>query len=87
MTTITELKNYLLNADKILFSYQCPYLAFAKSINFIDDDFVKNNPSNFSRMSMSKMIRFLGIDDMDISNYIYRQIEKGKTLKEISESF
>ena len=87
MTTITELKNYLLNADKILFYYQCPYLAFAKSINFIDDDFVKNNPSNFSRMSMSKMIRFLGIDDMDISNYIYRQIEKGKTLKEISESF
>ena len=78
-------KEYLMEADKVLFSYQCPYLAFGKVIGFIDDDFVKNNPSNFSRLSMRLMMKSAGIDDHRLSQFIYESIECGYTLKQIAE--
>jgi len=81
----TQLKQYLIEADKVIYSYQCPYLAFGKVINFIDDDFVKNNPSNFSRLSISLMLKHIGIDDHRLAMYVWDCIECGYTLKEISD--
>lgn len=82
---IDELKKYLIESDKIIFSYQCPYLALGKTLGFIDDNFVKNDPSNFHRLSLSKMLKFAGLYDYDLSMFIYDKIENGYTLKQISE--
>lgn len=81
-----QIKEYLIKADGILYSYQCPYLAFGKALGFIDDDFVKNNPSNFSRLSMGLMLKSANLYDHRLSMFIYESIECGYTLKEIAEN-
>jgi len=67
-------------------SILCPYLAIALETNFINEDFIRAFPSQFGRMSMRKIINHLGMTDFN-SNKIWRMIEDGFTLKQISRCF
>ena len=64
-------------------SILCPYLAIALETNFINEDYIRMFPSNFGRMSMRKIINHLGMTEFN-SNKIWRMIENGYTLKQIS---
>lgn len=67
-------------------SILCPYLAIALETNFISEDYIRMFPSQFGRMSMRKIIDHLGMTEFN-SNKIWRMIEDGYTLEQISRSF
>lgn len=67
-------------------SILCPYLAIALETNFINEDYIRMFPSQFGRMSMRKIIDHLGMTEFN-SNKIWRMIEDGYTLEQISRSF
>ena len=67
-------------------SILCPYLAIALETNFINEDYIRMFPSQFGRMSMRKIIDHLGMTEFD-SNKIWRMIEDGYTLEQISRRF
>jgi len=67
-------------------SILCPYLAIALETNFISEDYIRMFPSQFGRMSMRKIIDHLGMTEFD-SNKIWRMIEDGYTLEQISRRF
>jgi hypothetical protein len=82
----TLLSNDLEQADKILFSYQCPYLALAHVFGFVDGNHIRNFPSSFTRLSLGKMITFrYGNGYKKISNDIFHLIEDGYSLAKIAE--
>lgn len=67
-------------------SILCPYLAIALETNFISEDYIRMFPSQFGRMSMRKIIDHLGMTEFN-SNKIWRMIEDGYTLEQISRRF
>ena len=67
-------------------SILCPYLAIALETNFINEDYIRMFPSQFGRMSMRKIIDHLGMTEFN-SNKIWRMIEDGYTLEQISRRF
>ena len=67
-------------------SILCPYLAIALETNFINEDYIRMFPSQFGRMSMRKIIDHLGMTEFN-SNKIWRMIEDGYTLEQISRYF
>ena len=75
--------NALENADKKTYSYQCPYLALADELGFITPYIVMSLPSQFGRLSMRKMIKCSGIDNIN-SNRIWKMIENGLSLLDIA---
>jgi hypothetical protein len=67
-------------------SILCPYLAIALETNFISKDYIRAFPSQFGRMSMRKIVDHLGMTEFN-SNKIWRMIEDGYTLEQISRCF
>ena len=67
-------------------SYLCPYLAIGLETNFFSEDYIRLLPSQMSRMSMRKIIDHLGYTKFN-SNKIWRMIEDGYSLQEISTQF
>lgn len=82
MISRTLLKAYNNQQNSIL----CPYLAIALETNFINEDYIRMFPSQFGRMSMRKIIDHLGMTEFN-SNKIWRMIEDGYTLEQISRRF
>jgi len=82
----TLLANDLEQADKILYSYQCPYLALACVFGYLDGNHIRNFPSSFTRLSLREMITFrYGYGYKKISNDIFHLIEDGYSLAEIAQ--
>jgi len=71
-------------AEKKVFSYQCPYLAIADVLGYITPYAVKNMPSNFSRISMKKMLHTFGLSS-EQAWIIYMMIELGFGLSQIAK--
>ena len=67
-------------------SYLCPYLAIGLETNFFSEDHLRSFPSTMTRMSMRKIVNHLGYTNFN-SNKIWRMIEDGYTLQEISTFF
>ena len=82
MISRTLLKAHNQQENSIL----CPYLAIALETNFINEDYIRAFPSQFGRMSMRKIIDHLGMTEFN-SNKIWRMIEDGYTLEQISRRF
>jgi len=82
MISRTLLKAHNQQENSIL----CPYLAIALETNFISEDYIRMFPSHFGRMSMRKIINHLGMTEFN-SNEIWRMIEDGYTLEQISRRF
>ena len=79
------IKRVLEKADQKTFSYQCPWLALADELNYLNGDHVKAFPSQFGRLSTEKLLRFYGIDDPRLTRFIFKSLENGYTLKEIAD--
>ena len=76
--------NALEKADKLTYSYQCPYLALADILGYITPFEVKHMPSKFSRLSTRKMLLTSGLPKKH-ARRIYRMLENGYTLSEIAD--
>lgn len=79
------IRNALYEADRLTYSYQCPYLALAEVLGFTSQYQVKYLPSHFNRLSMRKMIMTAGIEPI-MAKKIWRHLEDGCTLKAIANS-
>ena len=83
-----KLIDYLLRADKRIFSCGCPYLALADELGYITAYAATHNPdiglSNFGRISVIKMLRNYGFST-EYAQYIYEELEAGRTLHQIAE--
>jgi len=81
---MNQIAQILSNAhDRQKNNYLCPYLAIGLETNFFSEDYIRSFPSKMTRMSMRKIINHLGYTEFN-SNKIWRMIENGYTLKEIS---
>jgi hypothetical protein len=81
-----KLADTLERADKKIWSCGCPYLALSDEVGYLTMHDVKSNPSNFGRLSMSKIMRYAGLDT-DYSQFVYECLECGKSLDEVSKYF
>jgi len=73
-------------ADKKIWSCGCPYLALSDEVGFFTMEDVKRNPSNFGRLSMSKIMRYGGLDT-NYSQFVFECLECGRSLLEVSKYF
>ena len=78
----------LLRADRRKFSCGCPYLALADELGYITMYAATHSPdiglSNFGRLSVRKMLKTYGLST-DYAQFIYEELENGKTLHQIAE--
>jgi|DEB0MinimDraft_3_1074331.scaffolds.fasta_scaffold161411_1 transcription initiation factor TFIIIB Brf1 subunit/transcription initiation factor TFIIB len=85
MNDIEYITNALDEADTIVYSYQCPYLALAHVLGYITSEHVLALPSSFTRVSTEKVLKTSGVNNRYLARVIWLMLEQGHSLSNVSE--
>lgn len=85
MSDIEYIIQALRDADKKVYSYQCPYLALAEVVGYTSPYAVHSLPSSFTRLSMRKLLLTCGINNRKLSRMIWLMVENGRSLSWIAD--
>lgn len=82
----TLLSAFLKRAYEKQKSVLCPVIALAIESNYLNDEYIRQFPSKFKFLSIKKILLHAGLDSTQ-NKLVYRQLNRGINLYEISKNF